>query len=300
MEHNKTTTRFIIISFLFQFTLQISSYGQDSINNKETEYTEHTFFNTRIADIHSIETLERGVLDVRLAHRMGRISSGVSEFFGLNQASSQLGLEYGITNNLMVGVNNNTLNKLYSGFIKYKILKQSTGKIVMPVSISWLSNTEVQTGKLNYPNDQYYFSSRLFFTHQLIIARKFSDKFSFQISPTLVHKNIVETRADKNDIYLMGLATRYKIKRKIALTGEYNVIFPHQIYSNFNGSLPVNSLSIGIDIYTGKHTFQFFITNSVAVDEKSFLTESTEKFFKKGIHFGFNISRLFNIVNYYE
>lgn len=283
-------------------SLRINVYSQETNNNEsaEKEYVEQTFFSTRIANSHSIETLERGMLDVRLGHRMGRISGGISELFGLNQAYSQFGLEYGVTNNLMTGINNNTIDKIYSGFIKYKIIKQSKGSHSMPLSLSWFSNTEIQTGKLNYPNDQYYFSSRLFFTHQLIIARKFSDKFSFQLSPTLVHKNMVKTRADKNNIFLLGIASRYKIKRKIALTGEYNVVFPRQINSNINGSLPTNSLSFGIDIFTGKHTFQFFISNSVAMNEKTFLTETTEKFSPKYLHFGFNITRLFNIVNYYE
>ena len=60
----------------------------------------------------------------------------------------------------------------------------------------------------------------------------------------------------------------------------------------------VNSGSIGMDIYTGKHTFQVFITNATTMAEKAFITESTEKLGKGNIHIGFNISRFFNIVNY--
>ncbi|MDD3875037.1 MAG: DUF5777 family beta-barrel protein [Bacteroidales bacterium] len=267
---------------------------------EETEFIEQTFFNTRVANNHSSETLERGYLDFRLSHRMGRISSGVSEMFGLNQAFSQFALEYGITNNLMFGVNTNSSEKIYSGFIKFKFIKQSTGKVEMPLTMTWFSNSEIKTGTLDYPNNQYYFSSRLFFTHQLIISRKFTDKISFQISPTLVHKNMVKTRNDNNNIFLTGIALRYKFKRKMAFNAEYNYVFPGQIYSDIDGHRPVNCLSVGIDIYTGKHNFQLFFTNAVAMNEKSFLTETTENVFKKGIHFGFNITRLFNIVNYYE
>jgi len=268
--------------------------------DEETDYITNTFFCTRLANTHTIETLDKGVLDVRLGHRMGRIQSGIENLFGLNQASSQFGVEYGITPVLMIGLNTNSLNNVYSGFVKYKILRQSTGKKEIPFSISLLSNIEIKTGALNYPNNQFYFSSRLNYTQQCIIARKFSDKFSFQISPVLVHKNMVKTREDHNNIFILNLGSRYKIKRKIATTIEYNYLLPNQIYSDINGMKPLNSISIGLDLFTGKHTFQFFITNVVAMNESALFTENTEQIFQKGLHFGFNISRLFNIVNYYE
>lgn len=300
MVHNKIVC--IFLAFFSGLVLTCPVFSQDSITEpaEETEYIEQTFFSTRIAHVHNAETLEKGVMDFRLCHRMGRIGNGPKELFGLNQATSQFGIEYGLTNRLMFGVNTNTNDRIYLGFIKYRLLRQSTGKVNMPVSLTWYSNTEINTATLDYPNNQYYFSSRLFFTHQLLLARKFSDKFSFQIAPALVHKNMVKSREDKNNIILTGLGLRYKVKRKVALTVEYNYIIPGQIYSPINTHMPTSSLSLGVDIFTGKHTFQFFISNSVAMNEKSFMTETTENIFKNGIHFGFNLSRLFNVVNYYE
>lgn len=300
MEHwrIKFIWRFCLLTLCVSF-MPHGVFGQE-VTEEETELVEQTFFGTRMANNQSSETLERGYLDMRLGHRMGRISSGVEDLFGFNQATSQFALEYGITNDLMAGVKNNTIDKIYEGFVKYKILKQSTGAREVPFTMTYCAGMEIQTGTLNYPNDQYYFSSRLFYTHQLIMARKFTDKVSLQISPVFVHKNMVKTREDKNNILLLSFAGRYKVKRKIALMAEYNMILPGQIFSDVNGNIPVNSLAVGVDIYTGRHTFQLFITNAVAMNGKTYLTETTEHFFGNGIHVGFNISRLFNIVDYYE
>jgi hypothetical protein len=56
-----------------------------------------------------------------------------------------------------------------------------------------------------------------------------------------------------------------------------------------------NPLSIGFDIETGGHVFQLIFTNSVAMIEKGFIGETTGNWLKGGIHFGFNISRVFTL-----
>ncbi len=56
-----------------------------------------------------------------------------------------------------------------------------------------------------------------------------------------------------------------------------------------------NSLSLGVDIETGGHVFQLHFTNSNAMIEKGFMTETIGDFFKGDIHFGFNISRVFTL-----
>jgi len=260
------------------------------------EYAEKSFWTTRVINGHSLENLNKGELDFRISHRMGRAETGPSGMFGLYQASNQLGLEYGVNNRLMVGIANGVNHKTFLGFFKFKLLRQSSGKKTMPVTLSWYSNVAAITEQLNYPDSSYYVGSRFHYTHQLLIGRKFNDRLTLQFMPTYIHANMVRTEKDANDIFAVGFSGRFKISKKLALTAEYYYLLPNQIDSKLNGQKVSNSLSIGFDIYTGKHVFQLFVTNSMAMDEKSVITETTEKW-PEQIHIGFNIARIFTVVD---
>lgn len=228
---------------------------------------------------------------------MGRINGGAYEFFGLDQSTSRIGLEYGINEKLMIGAGRNTSEKLVDGFLKYKILIQSTGKLNMPVSLSFFSSAAINTLKWTDTSRKDYLSSRLYYTFQFLASRKFSDKLSLQVMPTLVHKNLVPAEEDNNDLFSVGFAAKYNLFSRGALMVEYYYFLPDQFESNFNGSEIACSFSIGFDIYTGKHTFQIFLTNATTMAEKAFITETTEKWMKGNFHIGFNVNRLFTIVN---
>jgi len=283
--------RIILISFLL-FCLNYISKAQD-----KTEYVDHTFYSDRVINGQSVDLIPAGALDFKISHRMGRINQGFDNFFGIDQATSRLGLDYGITDWLMTGIGRSTTEKLIDGFVKFKILRQSSGKRNMPFSLTGFSGIAINTIQQPDPDisGKYSFSNRLYYTHQLIIARKFGKIVSLQIMPTMVHRNLVETRKDKNDVYSIGVAGKFKLSNRIDLTVEY---YPDQNNSKYNGLENVSSFSVGIDIYTGKHTFQIFITNATTMAEKAFITETTDQWNKGYIHIGFNISRLFNIVNY--
>jgi hypothetical protein len=263
----------------------------------KTDYTKLTFYCNRIINGHSVETTPAGKLELKIGHRMGRINGGAYEFFGLDQSTSRIGLEYGLTNRFMIGAGRNTNEKLVDGFFKYKILQQSTGKVNMPFSLSFLSSAAVNTIKWTDTTKKDFLSSRLCYTFQLLAARKFSDKLSLQIMPTIVHKNLVPTTEDNNDLFSVGFAAKYNLFSRGALMIEYYYLLPDQFKSKYNGSEIVNSFSIGFDIYTGKHTFQIFLTNSTTMAEKAFITETTETWKKGNFHIGFNINRLFTVVN---
>jgi hypothetical protein len=285
--------KIILISFLI-FCVNFLSNAQD-----KTEYADQTFHSNHVINGQSVDLIPAGVLDFNLSHRMGRINGGFDNFFGIDQATSRLGLDYGFTDWLMAGIGRSTTDKLVDGSIKIKILRQSSGERNMPFSLTYFSSMAINTLPWTAADtlEKHSFSNKLYYTNQLIIARKFSNSFSLQLSPTLVHRNIVATRRDKNDVFAIGLAGKLKLSNRIDLTAEYFYVLPHQIRSQYNSSDVVNSASIGIDIYTGKHTFQVFITNSTTMADKAFITESTERWDKGYIHIGFNLLRLFTIVN---
>jgi Membrane bound beta barrel domain (DUF5777) len=256
----------------------------------QTKYATATFKTTRLVGGHSSENVAKGVLDVKISHRFGTINKGGYELFGLDNATMRMGIDYGITNYLMVGIGRSTFQKTYDAFFKIKLLRQSTGKRKMPISLSYVPTIAYKTLKFENPEQNNYTSSRLYYTHQLIIARKFSDKLSLQLMPTLVHRNLVTLQSDPNDIFAIGIGGRQKITKRLSLNAEYYYQLPQY---KLQGT--TNSLSVGFDIETGGHVFQLHFTNSQGMNERTFITETTGQWEKGDILFGFNISRVFTI-----
>lgn len=255
-----------------------------------TEFTYATFKTTRIINGHSVENPADGVLLFMISHRFGKLNSGAYDFFGLDQATIRLGFEYGIGERLSVGIGRSSYQKAYDGFVKYKILRQSSGDRTMPLTMTWFSSMDLFSLKWQDTERKNYFSSRLSFVHQLLLARKFSDKFSLQVSPTFIHKNLVLTEADDNDTFAMGVGGRLKLTQRVSVNAEYFYLMPGSVADNF-----VNPLSIGFDIETGGHVFQLHFTNTQPMFERGFITETRGKWTNGDIYFGFNLSRVFTI-----
>lgn len=260
---------------------------QQSEDSLQTSYTQATFKGTRLINGHTVETRSEGVLDVIISHRFGRLNSGAYELFGLDEANVRLGLDYGLNDRLTLGIGRSSFRKVYDGFAKYKLLQQGTGRGSSPLTAVAFSSLAVETLR---SQNNLNLSNRLTYVWQLLLARKFSDHLSVQLMPSIVHRNLSLTEADDNDIYLLGAGGRYKLSKRLALNVEYYYQFNQPLAENND-----NSLSVGLDIETGGHVFQLHLTNSRAMQEKGFLTQTTGDFFEGDIHFGFNISRVFQL-----
>ncbi|MDB4105196.1 DUF5777 family beta-barrel protein [Salibacteraceae bacterium] len=255
------------------------------------DYATAGFKTTRIINGHSFEMNSEGVLDFKISHRFGRLNGGAYELFGLDAASIRIGLDYGVTPWLNVGVGRSSVGKVYDGFVKMKFLRQQTGKRNIPISMLWVSDMAVSSLKnTNSEIEPYLNSHRLFYTHQLIVGRKFTDGISVQFMPSIVHRNFVMTRAESNDVLVLGVGGRMKLSKRVALNVEYYYTLPNQLDPRYT-----NSLSIGFDIETGGHVFQLHFTNSTGMVENAFMTETTGDWLKGDIHFGFNVSRVFTL-----
>lgn len=281
----------IILSALMLGHLKLQSQNLLELLDEETkttEYTTATFKTTRIVNGHSIEAPAKGELVFIVSHDFGRINQGAYEFFGLDQGTIRLGFEYSVFNWLNLGIGRSSHQKTYDAFVKMKIFRQSQGERNMPVSVSYFSSLALTSLKWQFPDRENYFSSRLTYTHQLLIARKFNRNFSFQLSPSLVHRNLVEKISDKNDVFVPGAGGRYKLTKRTSFNAEYWYVFPGQLSDIYH-----NSIGLGFDIETGGHVFQVHVSNSQGMYEKAFLTETKGNFFKGDIYFGFNITRTF-------
>lgn len=258
---------------------------------KQTDYVLATFKGTRLVNGHSIETKAGGDLEFIFAHRFGAINRGAYEFFGLDDSYVRIGLDYGVTERLSASIGRNSLDKTLDGYLKYKVLRQSTGTTNMPVSVTALGGTayRVSPRKSEVP-DGFKNIDRLSYVGQLLIARKFSQRFSFQLMPTIVHKNAVDQRLEDNDQFAIGAGGRFKLTKSVAITGEY-----YRRLNNPEANPYFNSLGFGIDIETGGHVFQLVFTNTRGLTERAFITETEGDFFDGDIHFGFNVTRAFQL-----
>ena len=291
----------LIISFLLIFAgMQLFSQDEEGSlldllgeDEEVVNYAQASFKTTLVVNLPSIENTHAGVLDFKIMHRFGYLNTGFYEFFGLDQATTRLALIYGITDRIEVGIGRSTLNKNWDGFTKWRILWQSTGAKIMPLSLSFFANISYRS--IRYPEDDIrtiYPSSNFYYTFQFLLARKFSERFTLQLVPSLVHRNLIDTPEEKNDVFSLGLSGRIKLSKRIALNFEYFYSFPDQLASEF-----VNPLSIGIDIETGGHVFQLLFTNATGMVPDPVITETTGKWTEGDIRFGFNISRVFTIVD---
>jgi Membrane bound beta barrel domain (DUF5777) len=297
----------LLFTILLTCTGIAGSFAQDDLmkmledeaqKDKKKDYATATFKTSRLINGHSIENAAAGVLDFKISHRFGMVNKGAYELFGLDQASMRIGLDYGISDRLMVGVGRSTFQKQYDAFGKFKLLRQSSGgKWPSPVSVSAVSTIMLKTLKWDDPARKNYYTSRLSFAHQLLIARKFSEGISVQLMPSFVHYNLAQASTDPNDIFALGAGGRFKLSKRLSFNIEYYHILPLSLVEGEAYRLPgtKNSLAVGFDIETGGHVFQLHFTNSTGMTEKTFITETTGDFFKGDIHFGFNISRVFTI-----
>ncbi|MCB0769621.1 MAG: hypothetical protein KDC00_04355 [Flavobacteriales bacterium] len=258
------------------------------------QYTIASFKTTRVINGHSLENTAHGVLDFKVGHRFGEINGGANEFFGLDNATTRLGFDYGATDRLMIGIGRSSYQKTVDGFAKYKFLQQCDEGCAMPVTLALVAASSINTTQTSdfWPDTtkEYYFTHRMAYSFQLIVGRKFSERLSFQLNPGLVHRNLVEDTSVKNDVMHISGAGRVKLSKRVALNAEYFYVLPDQIAEEFH-----NSLSLGFDIETGGHVFQLHFTNSRGQFERAYITETTGEWGDGDIHFGFNISRVFTV-----
>lgn len=264
-------------------------------DHSKTEFVSAAFKATRVINLQSVEMKAPGALEFRIAHRFGALNGGFYQLFGLDQASIRFSLEYGISDWLMAGFGRSSYEKTWDAYAKVRLIRQKTGAHSFPFSILYYANAAVNGLKWQDPDRENYFASRLSYVHQLIIGSKISEALSLQISPTLVHKNIVPEVRDQNNMFALGLSGRVKLSNRVALTSEYIYRLPPEdkqapTYESF-----YNSFSLGVDIETGGHVFQIHLTNSLAMFDRAFITETSKSWSDGGIHLGFNITRDFNL-----
>ncbi len=291
--------RFLLSLLLFLMTQglfaqeDILSQLQSEVDPSEKEYVLATFKGDKVINVQTNETVKKDNLDVRINHLFGNIGKesggGFHNLYGFDQSQDiRIALHYGITDRLTAGVSRSKRNENFEGLLKYKLLRQTSDKKI-PISISLFTNATVSAKAAELVIKDIH---RLTYNSQVIIARKFSTKFSMVLIPSYLHRNFVEAE-DQNDVFSLGAGFRLKITQSTSLIADYF----HTFRDDIPGRNYSDPLGIGIEIETGGHVFSLMFTNASGIIENDFLVNTVDEWSKGGVKFSFIISRMFKFGN---
>jgi hypothetical protein len=286
----------------------------------------NTFESVWIIDNQTVMVPVKGTLEMDIMHRFGTVEKGYEDLAGFFAPSNiRLGISYAPINKLFVGIGITKDRMLWDANAKYSIITQTKDKY--PVSVTYYGNMAYDTRrdpsitiyKQNGSDDVGFkhTSDRLTFFHQVIIARKITNKFSIQIAPSLSHQNAVggyPTKNDstgkeiyknmKHDHFAIAISARYKLTNVTSLMINYDQPITKHPTNN-----PNPNLSFGFAFTTSSHSFQLFLGNYNAMSPQlnnlynqkdPFSHEPNKSTSDINLHFldhfriGFNITRLWN------
>jgi len=258
----------------------------DTVKPKEKQVEIAAFKGLQICNMQSTKLAAKGEWYVLISHRFGDLTEGLDNFFGLDDAYTKIGAIYGITNGLSVGLSRQTNNKIYELTAKYRIKSQEENGF--PVTVVGYNTMDINTNLSTdiYPNLE--FNNRLAYTTQLLVSRKFSDRFSAEIAPVFIHKNLYDPTTERDNQFVIGTGGRYKLTKRLSVNLEYAARIDAQENDVYH-----DLLSVGLDIETGGHIFQLVFSNCQTMNDVYVFSNATGKWNGGSIYFGFNLYRVF-------
>ena len=286
---NPTICLLLLLCITAQLNAQdklLEELEAESTADSTKNIVSYAFKGLKIVNFESTKLASKGDFYFIVAHRFGSVQNGFDDLFGLDNAVTRLSFLYGFTDWLNVGIARSSFQKTYGVHVKYKILSQTENGFPVNITGYNLVTANTQLDRSFLPGLE--FNNRLAFTSQVLISRKFSKEFSFQLAPSLLHENLVSFDPQDNTQFILGMGGRYKISKRVSINADYGWHLNRAENSPFN-----NSLSVGVDIETGGHVFQLHFTNAQPMFENGFLANGTGDWSEGIFFFGFNLSRVF-------
>jgi hypothetical protein len=282
--------KLLILFTLSLFITPLFAQG-DTLEQASSKPVRFTFGTTTLIDINTTETPYKGGLQLEIHHRFSLIENYHNLFGIYGSANTRLGLNYGITDRIMVGVGTTKDNKLQDIQWKYLILQQTEDN-KMPVSLSYYGNMLIDLRKEEVfgPAESFRQIHRLSYFTQLIVARKINNMFSVELAPSVAYFNSVQENADSTSGY-KNLNIGISAGARANVFGSHSVIIEYdQLLTKQNIPVqPKPNLSLGWEINTATHTFQIFAANYNQIINQRNLVFNTNDFKKSQWLIGFNI-----------
>lgn len=280
----------IFIIFTLSFFLTTLFAQQDSLKVK-SKAVRFTFGTTTLIDNNTTETLYKGSIELQIHHRFSLIENYHNLFGIYGSANTRIGLSYGITDRIMIGVGTTKDYQLQDIQWKYAILRQTEDNKI-PVSLSYYGNIVIDArSKDNFgPEDSFRTIHRLSYFTQLIVARKINDMFSVEVAPSVAYFNSVPQNIDSTSGY-KNLNLGISAGARANLFGSHSVIIEYdQLLTKQDIAVqPKPNLSLGWEIGTATHSFQVFVANYNQIINQRNLVFNTNDWEKSQWLVGFNI-----------
>ncbi len=291
--------KFILIAWITLFCIGAAFAQTDStakpVQTPSRSKVKEIFYGTRCVNNQTVMQVGKKVLAYRISHRFGSMDRDVLyNFLGLDgPASISFMFDYGIRDNLMVGVGRDNFNKVYNGYVKYNILNQEDGGMPITLAVHGKANiisARDDAAAINGFDRYANFSHRMSYVTQVLISHKFGQRLALQVSPTYVHHNLVQAAADKNDMFAVAAMGQFKLRKRLGLSFEYSHAFGNYAVNRSN---LFSSVALGLDIVTGGHVFQIVLVNSAPINEAWVIPFTRQDVGRFDVRLGFNISRNF-------
>lgn len=259
----------------------------------EARPMELTFPTPRNINLATPEPLSKGEFYYSIMHTFGEVQQGAGTFWGIDSgANVRFSMEYGMSDRASVVLARSSLDRVYEMGARVRLLSQMV-EGSPPVSVS----IQVSGGILTLGEDILGESpSFLDRTHVAValpvswgedglsllvvpMSASFSRTFAFQR---------VGNPADLNYVGV-GVGARLKRGRTASLTGQ--VLPTYGITSGDRSTV----LGFGVDLETGGHVFQMYLTNSQALNDAYLLAAPVGSLKDGGLRFGFNVNRSFQL-----
>jgi len=288
-----------IITLIILLGLPLYIKGQSLLDKLEKEpidttkqYVLSTFKGTHISIGHSIETRKKNTLEVSFMSRYWNTPQESSNSFVADKMCTRFGLDYGVTNKLTLGAGIGTPNGIIDTYAKYRLVQQRTDNTGIPFGITLLQTASYRSRVLKGKpiENRSGFGNRLAFTTQVLMARKFSRNFSFQIAPSFIHRSSSRSSLDPNNHFAIGFGPRYKVSNHVSLVSEY-----YYVANPLKSIETFGAFALGVNWEVSKLLLQFKMTNNQIFTEDTFITQTTRNFNTRDGNFFFGFHATYHI-----
>ncbi len=274
----------IILAGLVLLPINLKAQDDEPDNRPVRE----PFSGSLLADQQTILTPYKGGLELIIHHRFGTMENGLQNLAGIYAPSNiRLGLHYGITDKLMIGWGTEKNNKLQELEVKYNIFNQ-TRSGSKPVALAYYFNAALDSRDAVQFGENYAFTNRFSYFHQIIVARKFNDRLSVQFAPSFSHFNAVDQEVWHNDYLGISAGARFKAFGEFSIIAEYDQAFSYKETTE-TMKTPKPNFLLGFEIGTPTHSFQLFAANYDKITPQKNLAFNMNDMMEGEILIGMNV-----------
>lgn len=256
-------------------------HGQAAPNWQRTDAPTETgptvFHATQGFNLPTAVTAGGGEFLFEISHRfLPPISDAEDALFGLDGGVRlRLGLAYGVTDALTVGLTRSNLDDNLDLGAKLRFLEVDGAvplQLAVAGGVAW--NTEVFGGE----------GSTRQAHGEVIVNARLGDRVALGVVPALVVNP--ELGVDGEDAaFSLGLHSQVYLSETVSLVGEW-------AFTPETAELPDQPGSLAVEFETGGHFFRIGVTNSLRLNPTQFFGGAAQPFEADELRLGFNVTRV--------